>query len=161
VGTSLLSLPLVQDAIQYALAQLADWQQVPSRVQADLGALKDLASQTQDPARLALLTTYQQALQGVQQQYTDSALLLSGVLRTASLVQAGGTPDAGAVADAGKLAGVMASGLGALAQIETELVGEGANLSVGSAGTPLVPTWAKWSLIGLGLWWFYRAVLRG
>lgn len=163
MGTSVLQLPVVQDALAFAVAKLATWQDVPSRVAADLAALQARATEAQaagDGPTLAQLTAIKQALQGVQQQYLDSAALLGSVLRTAQAAQTtGAQPDAGQIADAGRLAAVIASGLGALQASEQALVEVGAVVQVGPGGSTL-PAWAKWGGIGLGLYFFYR-LLRG
>ena len=164
MGTSLLQLSAVQDAIDYALAQLAAWQQVPRRITIAQDAIQQLAGPARvagDMETLAVLTADKEALDGIQAQYLDSSSLMGSVLAAARAAQAGGQPDAGQIADAGRLAGVIASGLTALAQVEQDLVSRGATLAVGpGGGMGAVPTWAKWSVIAVALWWFFTRVRR-
>lgn len=157
MGTSLLSLPVVQDALGFALAKIQAWQDVPARVRRAQQAVRALAVGA-DPQLVARLTLYQQSLDGITQQYLDSAAYTSTVLQAAQAAQAGRAVDAGVAADAARLAGTIASGLGALQQVEQALVEDGATLPVGDGGA-VVPKWAKWGLIGVGLWWVYRHVL--
>lgn len=163
MGTSLLTLPVVQDALQFATAQLANWQDVPARVAADRAAIQGRAAAAQDAGdtqTIARLTLAQQALDGVQSQYLDSSQYLGEVLRAAQLAEQNGqTPDAGVIADAGRLAATIASGLGALASVEQELQDLGANVTVGASGT-YVPGWLKWLGLGAGAVWFYRALTK-
>jgi hypothetical protein len=163
MGTSLMSLPLVQDAVTYALNQLADWQNVPTRVLVAQNAIRalgpQLASQN-DVAGVAALTADQQALQGVQQQYADSTPLVGEMIQAAALVNRGGSPDPATVADAARLAGVMASGLATLAQVEQDVQSRGGTLAVGPGGGLAIPTWGKWAAIGLGLLWFLKSLAR-
>jgi hypothetical protein len=163
VGTSLLQFPAVQDALDYALGQLATWQEVPTRVQVAQNALRVLAAelvQNGDAGGVAALTADKQALDGVQAQYVEASPLVGTVFTAARTLQAGGTPDAGAVADAARLAGTMAAGLTTLQQVEQDLADRGANLTPGAGGgLGAIPGWAKWGAIGLGVWWLLRSVL--
>lgn len=155
---TLLDLPGVQDALRYVMGQLADWQDVPGRVRVAQQALQTVATRAraeQDAGRLARLTAYLQGLRGVQQQYEQGAPLLASTLRAVAAVQAGQNPSTAQIADAGRLAGTMASGLSTLSSLERALVEEGANLSPGPSGGLRVPSWAKWAAVALALGWFY------
>ena len=159
---TLYDLPAVQDAIQYALAQLADWQLVPQRIETEQAELQRLAREAMDAGdagTVAQLAAVKQSLDGVQREYLDAGSQVASVMNAARALQAGGSVSGSAVVDAAKLVTTMAANLGVLAQDEQVLVGLGGNLTVGSGGGTVFPTWVKWGLVGLGILWLVRKVL--
>lgn len=152
-------LPVVQDALNFALDKVQAWEGVPDRIAIARQAVTQLAAGAQaDPTTLAQLTVDKQALDGIEQQYLGASSLLASVLETARDVQGGASPTAAQIADAGRLAGVIASGLGSLAQVEQDLRDRGAALIPGPGGGVAIPAAVKWALIGLGVWWAWRAL---
>jgi hypothetical protein len=160
VGT-LYDLPVVQDAVNYALQQLADWQLVPQRVAGDLAEVRRLAAAASDagkPATVAQLAFLKQSLDGVQAEYTASTPLVASILNAARVVQGGGSLAPGTVVDAAKLTTTMAANLGALAQAERAIRDLGGNVTVGPSGGFHVPAWVQWGLIGLAAVWLVRRI---
>lgn len=159
---SLFDIPAVQGAVNYALARLADWQLVPQRVSvatAEVRRLASAATNRGDPATVAQLAFLKQSLDGIASEYQDAAPLVAEVLNAARVAQMGGTVSAGLIPDAAKLTTVMAANLGALAANERAVVQLGGRLTVGPGGGVVMPGWATWGLIGLGVWWVLRRVL--
>jgi hypothetical protein len=159
---SLFDIPAVQQAVNYALARLADWQLVPQRVATATSEVRRLAraaADRGDPATVGQLAFLKQSLDGIAQEYQDAAPLVAEVLNAARVAQMGGTVSAGLVPDAAKLTTVMAANLGALAANERAVQDLGGTLTVGPGGGLVLPSWAKWGLIGLGVFWLLKRVL--
>jgi hypothetical protein len=157
---TLFDIPAVQQAVNYAMAKLADWQLVPQRVSRAAAEIRRVAADASargDAGTVAQLAIVKQSLDGVQQEYLTAAPLVSSVIEAARVVQMGGTVSPGTVTDAAKLTTIMAANLGVLAQDERAIVQLGGNLSVGPGGT-VVPTWLKWGLVALGVLWLVRRV---
>jgi hypothetical protein len=156
---SLFDLPTVQDAVQYALGKLADWQLVPDRVSRAQAALQQVgqnAAQAGDAVTVAQLTVIKQSLDGVLAEYTQAAPQVASVMRAAQNMQSGGTVSPGTVVDAAKLVSTMAANLTVLAQDEDAIRQFGGNIDVGPSGGISVPPWVKWALIGIGAFWLLR-----
>lgn len=159
---TLFDLPLVQDAVDYALKQLSAWQLVPQRVnraQSEVQRLASAAGAAGDMGTVAQLTAVKQSLDGVSREYADAGPLVAEAVDAARVLQEGGTVSGAAITDAAKLATVMAANLAVLAQDERVVRDLGGNLTVGPSGGVYLPAWAKWGVIGLGVWWFLRRVL--
>lgn len=159
---SLFDIPAVQQAVDYALARLADWQLVPTRVNRALGEVRRLASDAVnrgDAGTVAQLAFLKQSLDGITTEYQDAAPLVAEVLNAARVAQAGGSVSAGLIPDAAKLTTVMAANLGALASNERAVQDLGGTITVGPGGGVTIPAWATWGLIGLGVYWLLRRVL--
>lgn len=159
---TLYDLPAVQDAIQYALGKLADWQLVPQRVNQDQDEIRRLARDAMnagDAVTVAQLAALKQSLDGVQREYLDAAPQVASVMNAARALQAGGTVSGSAIVDAAKLVTTMAANLGVLAQDEQGIVDLGGTLTVGAGAGLAVPAWVKWGLVGLGILWLVRKVV--
>jgi hypothetical protein len=118
---TLYDLPAVQDAINFALGKLADWQLVPQRVsvlQGEIRRLAGQASQAGDAGTVAQLAIVKQSVDGVAREYQDAGPLVAEVLQAARAAQGGGTINAAVIADAAKLATILAANLSVLAQDE-------------------------------------------
>ena len=158
---SLFDIPAVQDALDFALAKLADWQLVPSRVAVASGEVRRLASAASERGQVgvvAQLAFVKQSLDGITREYQDAAPLVASVLNAARIAQAGGGIGSGTIADAAKLTTVMAANLTALAANERAIQSLGGNLTVGAGGGIRIPEWVRWGLIGLGVYWLVRRV---
>lgn len=159
---TLFDLPAVQDAINFALGKLADWQLVPQRVSVAQGEIQRLASaaaQAGDAGKIAQLTLVKQSLDGVAREYQDAAPLVSEVIQAARTAQGGGSVNTATIADAAKLATILAANLSVLAQDERALVQLGGRLDVGPGGGVYLPPWVKMGLIVAGVWFLLRRVL--
>jgi len=158
---SLFDIPAVQDALNYALAKLADWQLVPARVNRAVGEVRRIASGASEAGRagvVAQLAFVKQSLDGIAHEYQDAAPLVASVLNAARSAQMGGGVSGGTVTDAAKLTTVMAANLTALASNERVIQSLGGTLTVGAGGGVRIPGWLQFGLIGLGVYWLLRRV---
>lgn len=152
-------LPGVQDALDFALAKLADWQLVPGRIARARSEVQRVAADAVargDVATVAQLTLVKQSLDGIDREVQDAGPLVSSVLNAARTAQAGGSLAPGTVVDAARLATIMAANMTALAQNEQAVQSFGGHLAVGAGGGVMVAAWLKWVLIGLGAYWLFR-----
>ena len=159
---SLFDIPAVQDALDYALGKLADWQLVPQRVSRATDEVRRIAYRASEQGNagvVAQLAFIKQSLDGITREYQDAAPLVASVLNAARVAQAGGSISGGTVTDAAKLTTVMAANLTALAANERAIQSLGGNLSVGVGGGVRIPRWVQLGLIGLGVYWLLRRVL--
>lgn len=157
MAIDLSQLPGAQQAVQYVLAQVAAWEQVPERLQVVNGqamAIQGLAQQKGDGATAAAMGQVIQATGPIQSQVTSSAPLLGQVLAAAN----GGAFDTGTVAAALRLAAMVSAGLAATRQLEQAVTDAGATLTpdqraaLAIQGVPSAgPGWGAWILGALAV----------